>query len=210
MSNVFPELLSINVFALLLYTVKLCLKNLTLLPQPRKWPYSTSNHCQCKWFLSRLGHFKHFAAGKQTKSNWKMKKVLPSQRSPSNLLRLASSFNFWCCYASMWPCVSSKPNEVAFVVLRENCCQLALLQCLSDLKDNKCTLRSGWFSLRKRMLFTINIHAHGVDWHKKTNDHNWSALYFREPCPYNVLFLFFTFVWQCFLQQFFSLYKNKT
>lgn len=98
-------------------------------------------------------------AGKQTTSNWKMKKVLPSQRSPSNLLRLASSFNyFWCCYASMWPCVSSKPKEVAFVVQRENSCQLELLQRLWDLKDNKCTLRSRWliYVRTKRMLFTFN------------------------------------------------------
>lgn len=66
MSNVFPELLSINVFALLSYTVEL--KDFTVLPLPRKWPCSTSNHCQCKWFLSKLSHFKHFTAGKWTKS----------------------------------------------------------------------------------------------------------------------------------------------
>lgn len=55
MSNVFPQLLSINVFALLSYMLELCLKQSTEPPWPREseWPHSTSNHCQCKRFLSK-------------------------------------------------------------------------------------------------------------------------------------------------------------
>lgn len=87
MSNVFPELLSINVSVyLLMYTVKLCLKNLTVLPQAKKVALQ-----YFKLLSVQMDPLK--ARPLQTLNVWPTDKKqlnnegLPSQRSPSNLLR---------------------------------------------------------------------------------------------------------------------------
>lgn len=71
---------------------------------------------------------------------------------------------------------------------------VASWHCYRDLKYNKCSQRSRWFSLPKCMLFTININAHHVDWHNSKIE--WCR---EQMLIYSICVLFMFVCCYCFL-----------
>lgn len=153
MSNVFPVLLSINVFALLQYTVRLCLMVLSL---PREWPCTTPTHYQCKWFFSRLGHFKTFYSWRTDKNK------LNNKDEPLTLNLL---FQLWMFHFHVAACVS---NQMKLLwQLKEKLWPAGAVTDLQSWTCNMCSQSSRWFSLTKHMLFTINIISHHAERHNR-------------------------------------------